>query len=72
MKDGSSLVVTPSFIPNSATYRPNANLSSDEGSEKVLEDFKDEPVIKKKFLILIRMMVMIMRLRLWVCVSCPC
>ena len=47
MKDGSSLVVTPSSIPNSATCGPNADLSS-EGSEKVLEDSDDEPTIKKR------------------------
>ena len=48
VKDGSSLVVTPSSIPSSATHGPNADLSSDEGSEEVLEDSKDELVMKKR------------------------
>ena len=47
MKDGSSLVVTPSSISSSATRGPNAKLSS-EGSEDVLEDPNDEPTMKKK------------------------
>ena len=47
MKDGSSLVVIPSSIPSSATHRPNTDLSSDEGPEEVLEDFKDELTMKK-------------------------
>ena len=47
MKDGFSLVVTPSSIPNSATRGPNVDLSS-EGSKDVLQDPKDEPVLKKK------------------------
>ena len=47
MKDGSSLVVTPSSIPSSATCGPDANLSS-EGFEEVLEDSDDEPTMKKK------------------------
>ena len=46
MKDGSSLVVTPS-IPSSATHGPNVDLSS-EGSEDVLDDPDDEPVLKKR------------------------
>lgn len=46
MKDGSLLLVTPSSIPSSATQRPDANLSFDEGLDEVLEDSKDEPVIK--------------------------
>ena len=44
MNDGSSLVVTPS----STTRGPNTNLSLDEGSEKVLKDFEDEPVMKTR------------------------
>ena len=48
MKDGSALVVTLSFIPNFANQGPNADLSSDEGSEEVLEDSKDEPVMKTR------------------------
>ena len=47
MKDGSSLVVTPSSISSSATRGPNAELSS-EGSEDVLEDPNYEPTMKKK------------------------
>ena len=47
MKDGSSLVVTPSSIPNSTTRGPNADLSS-EGSENALEDLDDEPTIKRR------------------------
>ena len=46
IKDGSSLVVTPSSIPNSATHGPNMDLSS-EGFEDVLEDPDDEPILKK-------------------------
>ena len=47
VKDGSSLVVTPSSIPGFATHGPNADLSSKD-SEEVLEDFDDEPTMKKK------------------------
>ena len=47
MKDGSSLVVTPSSIPSFATVCPNADLSS-KGSKDVLEDPDDEPTMKKK------------------------
>ena len=47
VKDGSSLVVTPSSTPSSAMCGPNANLSS-EGSEDVLEDPNDEPTKKKR------------------------
>ena len=47
VKDGSSLVVTLSSIPNSATRGPNADLSSEE-SEDILKDPKDEPVLKKR------------------------
>ena len=47
MKDGSSLVVTPSSIPSFATRGPNADLSS-KGSKDVLEDPDDEPTMKKK------------------------
>ena len=41
VKDGSSLVVTPSSIPISATCGPDADLSSKE-SEDVLKDPDDE------------------------------
>ena len=47
VKDGSSLVVTLSSIPSSATRGPNTNLSS-KGSEDILEDPDDEPVLKKR------------------------
>ena len=47
MKDGSSLVVTPSSIPSFATRGPNADLSS-KRSKDVLEDPDDEPTMKKK------------------------
>ena len=47
VKDSSSLVVTPSSIPNSATHGPNMDLSS-KGFEDVLEDSDDEPVLKKR------------------------
>ena len=47
MKDGSSLVVTPSSIPSSVTHGPNADLSS-KGSEDILEDLDDEPTMKKR------------------------
>ena len=40
-------MVTPSFIPNSATRGPDADLSS-EGYEEVLKDFDDEPTMKKR------------------------
>ena len=46
-KDGSSLVVTLSSIPSSATRGPDVDLSS-EGSEDVLEDPDDEPVLNKR------------------------
>lgn len=44
VKDGSSLVVTPSSILSSATHGLDADLSSDKG----FEDSDDEPTIKKK------------------------
>ena len=47
MKDGSSLVVTPSSIRSSTICRPDANLSS-EGSKDVLKDSDDEPIMKKR------------------------
>ena len=47
VKDGSSLVVTLSSIPSSATHGPDADLSF-EGSEDVLEDPDDEPTMKKR------------------------
>ena len=47
MKDGSSLVVTSSSIPSSATHGLDVDLSS-EGSKDVLEDPDDEPAIKKR------------------------
>ena len=46
MKGGSSLVVTPSSIPSSTTQGPDADLSSNEGSEEVLEDSEDELVMR--------------------------
>ena len=46
MKNGSSLVVTFSSIPSSATRGPDADLSL-EGSKDVLEDPDDEPTMKK-------------------------
>ena len=71
MKDGSSLVVTPSFIPNSATGRPNADLSS-EGSEEVLEDSDDEPTMKKWISNLMRRRVISTTPRIWVHISHIC
>ena len=47
VKDGSSLVVTPSSIPSSATRGPDVDLSF-EGLEEVLEDSDDEPTRKKR------------------------
>ena len=47
VKDGSSLVVTPSSIPSSATRGPDASLSSEE-FEDILEDPEDEPILKKR------------------------
>lgn len=41
-------MVTLSSIPGSTTSGPNANLSSDEGFDKVLEDSEDKPVMKKR------------------------
>ena len=48
MKDGPSLVVIPSSILSSATHRPDADLSSYEGSGEVLKDFDDELTMKKR------------------------
>lgn len=42
------MVVTLSSIPNSATRGLDIDLSSDEGSEEVLEDSKDEPIMKTR------------------------
>ena len=47
MKDGSSLVVTSSSIPISATHGPNAALSSEE-FEDILEDPENEPVLGRR------------------------
>ena len=47
MKDGSSLVVTPSSIPISATRGPDADLSSEE-SEDILEDTDDELILGRR------------------------
>ena len=41
VKDGSSLVVTPSYIPSSATRGPDVDLSF-EGLKEVLEDSDEE------------------------------
>ena len=46
-KGGASLVVTPSSIPSSATRGPDSDLSS-EGSDDILEDPDDAPVLKKR------------------------
>lgn len=48
MRDGSSLVVTLSSISSFATQGLKADLSSDEGSEEVLEDSDDELVVKTR------------------------
>ena len=68
MKDGSSLVVTPSSILSFATYGPDVDLSF-EGSEDVLEDPDDEPIMKKRVSILRKRKVLSMRPNSWVCVS---
>ena len=47
VKDGSSLVVTHSSIPISATRGPDVDLSSEE-SEDILEDPNDEPVLGRR------------------------
>ena len=47
MKDGSSLVVTPSSIPIFATREPDADLSSKE-SVDILEDPDDKPVLGRR------------------------
>ena len=47
VKDDSSLVVTPSSIPSSATRGLDANLSS-EGFEEVLKDSNDKLTMKKR------------------------
>ena len=47
MKDGSSLILTPSSIPSSTMCGPDADLSSEE-SKDILEDPKDESVLKKR------------------------
>ena len=47
VKGGASLVVTPSSIPGSATRGLDLDLSS-EGSDDILEDPDDAPVLKKR------------------------
>ena len=47
VKDGSSLVVTSSSIPSSATHGLDVDLSS-KGSKDVLEDLDDKPTMKKR------------------------
>ena len=46
-KDSASLVVTPFSIPSSATRGPDTDLSS-EGSDDILEDPDDAPILKKR------------------------
>ena len=46
-KGGASLVITPSSIPGSATGGPDMDLSS-EGSDNILEDPDDAPILKKR------------------------
>ena len=48
MKNGSSLLVTPSSIPIFATRGPDADLSSEE-SEDILEDPDNELVLGSRF-----------------------
>ena len=48
MKDGSSLVVTPSSILSTATRGLDVDLSSDKGSKEVLDDSKDESIVKMR------------------------
>ena len=72
MKDVSSLVVTHASIPSSATRGPDVDLSFDEESKEVLEDFEDEPTIKKRSLFPTRRIVASIRLRPWICISCLC
>ena len=47
MKDGSSLVATLSSIPSSTNRGPDVDLSSNEGSNEVLDNSKDESIMKK-------------------------
>ena len=47
VKDGFSLVVTPSSIRSSTTHGPDADLFS-EGSEDVLENPDNKPILKKR------------------------
>ena len=46
-KGSASLVVTPSSIPGSATHGLDMDLSS-EGSDDILEDPDDAPILKKR------------------------
>lgn len=48
VKDGSSLVVTPSSIPSFATRGPNVDFSFDEESKEAFEDPDDEPVVRTR------------------------
>ena len=48
MKDGSSLVVTPSFIPSFVTRGLDTNLSFDERLKEVFEDSENEPITKTR------------------------
>ena len=47
IKDGSSVVVTPSSIPISTTRGLDADLSSEE-SKDILEDLDDEPILGRR------------------------
>ena len=67
VKDGSSLVVTPSSIPSFATRGPDADLSSKE-FEDILEDPEDELFLKKRVLTLMKRRVLPLRPNSWVCV----
>ena len=48
VKGGSSLLVTPSFIPISATQVLDVELSPNEGPKEALEDSDDEPIMKTR------------------------
>lgn len=48
VKDGSTLMVTPSSISSFSTREPEAYLSSAEGSKEVLQDSEDESAMKKR------------------------
>ena len=71
VKDGSSLVVTPSSIPSFA-MGPMQIYHLMRDLRRSLRILRMSPLRRRGFLILMMMVLVSTRLRPWVCVFCPC